>query len=398
MSNKQKSLLAFVFIVAVFSINFYQVEYATLDSVKYARISLLTVSIFLSLPFFFVKNGGLTPYIQAICTCAVISVFMARFSWGQDYTDTLKATIPLLSWFFYFFLLKYEISIESLEKVSVFYGILFIIFYIFQYTHSGTVYFGYEKAFKGDRGVVRVLFSGEGFFNLIVFTALNKFTDSAKNKQLWLLLLIAGLVITIMQVTRQAIAAVFIVCFYHFIRDQSITRKAVTLGLFVGSLIFILYSDNVFVGKLFNQSDQNNTISRNIRLNEADYFLSNYSPGSVNMILGNGVPYGETRYGLFNEFLQSKGDYYTDIGLVSFYTFFGIFALIAILILYFKSLTFKIPKKYIYLKYYVFFLIVTSLTSDSCFNFGYLITNVFVFYSLQFLFLEQKNSLRTRLT
>jgi hypothetical protein len=399
MSNQNKILIAFVFIVALFSINFFQAKFALDNNIKYLRAGVLGIAISLSLPFFFIKSRGLTLYIQVIVISILISMYMAHYSWAQSYIDSVKITIPVVMWCFYFFLLRFRINIEWIEKIALFYGVLFIIFYGFQYLNAQTVYFGYSEEFKADRGIIRIMFSGGGFFTLATFIALNKYTDGPTNKQFWLALLVVGVIITIMQVTRQNIAAVLTVCLYHLLKKLSFIKKAAIGGLFLFSILITLNSDNAFINKLFNQTHHDDTVSGNIRFREAEFLLNNHYRDQINKVLGNGLPYGEgTKYGLYQIMLVKKSFYYTDVGLVSFYIFFGIFAIVALLILYFKCLTIKVPKNYMYLKYYIFYLIVTALASDSCFNYNYLITNVFVFYGLQYFYISKKDSIRIRFT
>jgi hypothetical protein len=399
MSNKTKILIAFVSIVALLSINFFQAKFAVSNNIKYLRVGILGIAIGLSIPFFIIKSRGLTLYIQIIIVSIIISMYMSHYSWGQSYIDAVKVTIPVAMWFFYFFLLKFKISVEWIEKIALFYGMLFMLFYVFQYLNSQNVYFGYSEEFKIDRGVVRVMFAGGGFFTLATFIALNRYTENSKNKNYWLALLIAGVIITIMQVTRQSIAAVLTVCIYHLLKNQSLIKRLATAGFVLVALILVLNTDIPFINNLFNQTDQNNSVSGNIRIRAAEFLLDNHYKDPINKVLGNGLPYGEgTKYGLYQIMLVKKGFYYTDIGLVSFYIFFGVFALIALLILYLRCFTIKVPKNYMYLKYYVFYLIVTALTSDSCFNYNYLITNVFVFYCIQYFYVLKKKGIRIQIT
>jgi hypothetical protein len=396
---KQKNIFfAFIVILSIICINFFDAKVLSVNSVKYVRMGFIGLAVAISLPYFFIKNGGLTFYIQVICISVVFSIYMAHASWEQDYLSCLKCTLPLMVWFVYFLLLKVDFKIESVEKVILLYGTMFMICFFYQFTHKSIVIFGFKDEFRVDRGIERIIFSGFGFLNLLIFMALNKLSNDNKFRFFWFVILIIGLTITVMQVTRQAIAAVFIVCVYHIVRDQSFERKIIVVIVAASSLIIVLNSNIKIVNKLLNQSEQNNTVTGNIRVKAAAYYFANYSPSFINQILGNGVPYNNsTVYGLYRSKLEHKGFFDTDIGLVSFYIFFGIFALIAIVFLYFKSLFFDIPKDYMYLKYYVFYLIASALTSDSSFNYDCLITNVFVFYCLQSLYLKKRGIKEIRL-
>jgi hypothetical protein len=85
----------------------------------------------------------------------------------------------------------------------------------------------------------------------------------------------------------------------------------------------------------------------------------------------------------------------SDIGIISFYALFGVFGVIAYIIIWIKSFTLKIPDQYRYAKYYLWFLLITCLTSDYTYSINSLIANVFALYIFHVTF--EKKSYKNQL-
>src|SRR5262249_2177596 len=123
----------------------------------------------ISFPYFFLKPNGFILPVQLICIAMVISMFMAYASWDQSFLSSIKSTVSAMQWVFFFYLYKKRISVKIIEDVVLVFGVLYIGFFFFQFTHTGSVYFGWADEFIEDRGVVRVNFPGTGVFFLSNF-------------------------------------------------------------------------------------------------------------------------------------------------------------------------------------------------------------------------------------
>jgi hypothetical protein len=123
----------------------------------------------------------------------------------------------------------------------------------------------------------------------------------------------------------------------------------------------------------------------------ANYFLTEFSPTVVSRIIGNGVPYGsDTTYGQFERNLWQQGIFLADVGLVAFYALFGIAAVIAYVMLWFRSFRIKVPAAFYHLQYYMAFLLGTSLTSNYIYSYSFIVTTVLVLYC--FTRIQEENS------
>ncbi len=390
-----KEVYSTIFVAALIicSINFFDLQILRGSFVRYIQFGFLLGTIAISFIYFFVKNSGFIFPVKLISFSILLSIFIANLTWNQDLGDCITGTIPVLIWvvFFYLRYLKYPIS--SIEKLIIGYGILYIIFYFFQFTHADKSYFINTEEIDVSGGITRIVFPGRGIFYLTVFMAINKLTCEKNNRWFWCILSILGIVITIMQVTRQFIFGIAIIYLFHFLKNQNISKQILVTLLVAFSFFYVSQSDSPIIkGLMKTQSDDLQSGSNYIRLKEAAFFLEDYPYSKINSVLGMGVAYGDnSKYYKYSEFYQDYYGYYlSDVGLIAVYVMFGVFAVLGYLMIWVKSFRLRIPEKYLYLKYYLSFLIFTCLTSDTIYGTSDLISTILVVYSFQTIY-EAKN-------
>lgn len=377
----------FVFLLVITGLLFFSARFATSDGFKYAIYGFLLASILISLPYFNRFSGGFVLPVQIISISVMFSIPMAYYNWNQGLVSSLSA-VPYMIWFVFFYLLYIKYPIYKVEKIVMFFGCLYIVLFIFQFINSGKVYFGIHHEFTEDRGVIRVYFPGGGIFFFAYLIALIKSAKATKYKWFFIIFLIAGAIVTIMQVTRQNIFIILLLTIYHFTKNASIPKRIAILSIFSLGLFFALNSDNLIAkGLLETQKQTQAAGDKNMRILAGEYFLTDFSPNLASQIFGNGVPNYNSPLGQKTKILKERRGYYlSDVGIIGFYIMFGIFAIIGYVMIFVKSFFVKIPERYYYLKYYVFYLLATSLTSDSVYSTNFLISSVLVLYCFQRLF------------
>ena len=247
--------------------------------------------------------------------------------------------------------------------------------------------------FTESRGITRIIFPGGGVFVLTSFIAINKLTSKNKLKWLWLILAVCGIIIPILQVTRQFIAGIILLYLYHALRTLNITKKLLIFGSLIGVFFYLSTIDNPIVTGLMESTKSDASLGSDyIRVLAGDYFLFDFSPNLITSIFGNGVPYtGTSNYGLYLDMLNVNQYFFlSDVGVIAVYVMFGIPAIIGFIIIWIKSFTIPLPKEYQYLKYYLWFLLLTSLTWYTTYHYHYLIITLFVLYMYQSVYQKQK--------
>ena len=375
--------ILFIFVLVIVSFRFFDASFINEQFVNYFVFLFVLSAILLSIPFFFIRPEGFVLPIQLIVLSMLVSVFIAYISWGQGFIYSIMGIVPMLLWIFFFYLFHYKISVNVIEKIILIYGVVFIVLYFYQRANSQTIIFGkWGKEFLEERGVTRVIIAGGGIFFLSIFMAINKLTSQKSGKLFWIVLSIFGVIVPILQATRQYIAGVLIIYLYHFTKGLSLFSKAIAIAFIIGFLFYIANSNNTIVKGLINaQKETSQEGKEYIRVLSGTYFLTEFSPHNINKIIGNGLPFGgNSPYNKFVESLKLEGFDMSDVGIIGLYAMFGIIAVIGYILIWTKSFYLPLPKNYYYLKYYLWFLLITSLTSDNLYSYDYLISTVFVLY------------------
>lgn len=394
-------LLALVLLVAI-SLNFFDAKFIPAKIVNYLEFAAVMGSVLLAVPYMFDRTGGFVLPVQLISLSIIFSMVMAYISWGQGIRDSLLETSQYLLWPLFFLLLHLKIPIRSLEKIVLAYGLLYVLLYFYQYANAHTVLFG--KPISGDefteqRGTIRIVFPGAGIFLLAIFISLTKITQAVKYRWFYLGFALLGLIIPIMQVTRQFIAGVFLIYFYHFFKHQSFVKKALILGTFAGGILVLVNSDLPMVQGVIDVQQRDAKLGKDyIRVQAGEYFLTDFSPNVLSQVFGNGAPnWGISRYGKFMERLSHTQEYFlSDVGIIAVYAMFGIFAIVGFGLMWYKSFTLALPEKFVYAKYYLWYLLFTSFTWYSVYHYHYLIATIFALYIYHRASMEEKKRLMIR--
>ncbi len=375
------------------SINFFGLQIVRGSFFRYVQFGYLLIAILLSLPYLSPKGQAFVLPVQLISFSIFLSIFISSLTREQSLIDSIGGTIPVLIWVVFFYLNHIQYPIEKIEKIIVGYAILYLVLYFFQFTHPNKGYFVDIETIDMSRGITRIVFPGRGLFYLTVFIAINKVTTSTKNLWFWSFLTIIGIVVTVMQVTRQFILGLTVIYLFHFLKDLKVYKKLILIASFIGIVVYISQSNNKIIEGMREAQDQ--TIeagSDYVRVQAAVFYLTDFSNSTFNRIFGNGVPYGQTSpYMKYSGWYTTNLGYWlSDVGLIAVYAMFGIFAVLGYLIIWGKSFIIKLPKEYFYLKYYLWFLLLTCFTSDTVYSPNDLIATVFVVYIYQTIYEREK--------
>jgi len=391
MDTKWRFQAMLIFFLVIFSLNMFFAKVVMASMLKHVCFAYILGAVLLSVPHFFKGGKGFVLPLQLISLSVPASIFLSYVSWNQDLSFGVS-TVPYMLWFVFFYLLHIRFPLPMIEKIVFFWGWVYILLFIFQFMNSSVVHFGFREEFKEDRGVTRILFPGAGVFFLAYFISLNRVMEKARYRWLFALFIIAGIAVTILQVTKQSIVLLLGITLFHLLRKTSLFSKLAIMALFIGATVAVLNSDNpISQGIIESQKENVADGGENIRVQGSTYFLTDFSPTTVSRIFGNGFPNLNSKYGQYVSMLEDNYGYYlTDVGVVGMYAMFGVLPLIAYIIIFFRGMTMRVPPEFQYLKYYLFNLMATCLTSDSIFSISFLMTNIFVFYALQVLYERER--------
>ncbi|MFC4872878.1 hypothetical protein [Negadavirga shengliensis] len=394
---KTKLDILFLFVLVIISLNFFDATFINPKIINYLEFLAVMGTVALSSVYFFKRKGGFVLPVQMIFLSIMFSMVTAYVSWGQGFKDSLIETSQYMLWPLFFYLLHAKVPIKTIEKIVLVYGTIYVLLYFYQYVHPYTVIFGKPISggdeFSEQRGAIRIVFPGAGIFILSIFIAITKITEQARHKWFYIGFALLGLVVPIMQVTRQFIAGVFLIYFYHFFKGQSFIRKTLIVASFLGGAIMLLNSDIPMIKGIIETQQRDSKLGQKyIRVLAGEYFLTDFSPDPLSRVFGNGAPnWGISKYGKFVERLSNNKEYFlSDVGIIAVYAMFGIFAIAGFVIMWIKSFTIPIPKKYNYVRYYLWYLLFTSFTWYSVYHYHYVIATIFALYIYHKAYMDDK--------
>ncbi|MBB4080491.1 hypothetical protein GGR28_003125 [Lewinella aquimaris] len=379
-------VILFVLTATAFSLKFFDAKLLPDKFLNYVNYALIGGSFLISFPQLIGVKGGFSPVVRLIIGAIVFSIPMAYLVWGQGLSTSIFETLPYLSWIYFFLLIRLNFPIATLEKVIVGFSLAYLVLYFLQVALAPTIYFGrslWGDTFSMDRGVIRIVFPGAGIFILGALMAINKLTSRAPGRLLWIVLAVMGLLVPVMQVTRQFVLGMVLLFVYHLLRTQNILLRVATLGA-AGLLIISLLNANITqIDGLVEAGQRDTKLGENyIRVKAGEYFLTDFSPEWPARIFGNGVSrWGEGYYGGFVESLGiHRGFFLSDVGIIAVYANFGLLALLGFALMWYRSFTVPLPSEYQYLKYYLWYLLFTSVTWFSVYHHHYVIATAFALY------------------
>jgi len=167
--------------------------------------------------------------------------------------------------------------------------------------------------------------------------------------------------------------------------------------MIVAGIATLQYTMPLIEGMFEAQEKNMDDGTKYVRVLAVSYFLNDFSPSFVTQIFGNGMGHERANYGQVLKYLsQNKGFFISDIGVIGVYTYFGIFYVLAWLIIYYKILKLSISENYIYVKYFFFVSISGSLLGSSLFHPTSVISTIFALYIFE-VYLKKEKSKKIKL-
>ena len=377
----KKENISILVILIVLFINFYDFQplWNTFSIIKLIVI----IPLFLyCLSTIITSRGIFSLPIKLIIGSILFSLFTARFSWGQSFWQSFREIPYYMGYLLYFFLIRKDISEKKLEKIILIFSILYIVLYIFQFINYDHLVFGAWTTTGTSRGIIRILFSGEGF----MFFGIAYFFDKVlkgERRYFYISVLSAFLIIMFMQVTRQYILAVGVMVLFGLMRKSKIYLKVLAVLLVIIATNIYQYSSNPMIEGM--RADQEADIELKddyIRVIAGNYFLTELAPDKFAAIFGNGIPSYSSEYGkeYYTNLTAEEGFFFDDLGLIGGYALFGIIYVIGYLMIAYKTIRYNPGYEGEYLRYYILMIFVMSLTSRSVLGNGFVVPTVMVLY------------------
>lgn len=295
----------------------------------------------------------------------ILSMFMAQ--WGHDQSLSITFIAQRFMYFYlaYWVLHSIKVSVNDLEDIIYWFGIVFSILYILQYLVHPMVIFDVRIA--EVRETVRIFLPGFFFLILAYFLTLNRLFESFSIGKLFSILLFLSIVI--LMGTRQVIFTLLLLTIINVLFSKTVKSKVLILILMVSSIIpIILMFQEIFISLIDLSKDQSETLEDNVRLRAAVFFLTELFPNSFAYITGNGADSYNSSYGFMIQiYRDAYGFYQSDIGLIGDYVRYGAFFALGAFLILFRMIFSKTSDSRSYFKYFYISILLTLFTGGGPF-------------------------------
>lgn len=299
----------------------------------------------------------------------LLSFINAKVINDQTVDLTFRITYAWLEYSFIYVLLAKKVRFEDIYiACSIFAFIRLTLFlytiltgnYIFQ-TVVG------EDDLEGARGIMRVRVPGMMITYFWGFWSLGKYLSS--EKKIYLLFFLITAIQSLLEVSRQHIFVYIILSSLLLLYRLSIFKKILFVGFLVSLFTFALPHIKIYqalVEVTETQEYKTNGFKDDIRLQATKFYIEQFPQSNYTRVMGNGLYHSESEYGRRVFYVMKNfGFILADIGFVGIYIYFGIVGLIFYAYLLYRTIKVPIHSEYSSLKYFVYFLFLTNIFSNS---------------------------------
>lgn len=302
----------------------------------------------------------------------IFNIFSAQLNNEQSIRDTALSSTHFYYILLYFWLHENKIERKELENIIISFAIIYSILYLIQIQEYP------QRLFRGtlfaDRGTIRLRMQGASFHTLAFFLLINRYL--LKQKITDILLAAFFLFITINGGTRTFTATSVLLAGFLFLRLVKYTPVnyfliILAMVMFIG-LLQIESTSTIINNMIETTEEQRAEGDQYIRNVQRRYFTEVYPQNWSYYIFGGGFPGGRGAYSVYmNTIVARYGFYWSDQGLLGFYLVMGAITTLGLLMWVIKSITMRLPKRYLYLNvYFAYLLIASNIVMDEIFARG----------------------------
>jgi hypothetical protein len=306
--------------------------------------------------------------IILIAIAVIMSMFMAYFAFNQNFAISLYAQRDIYFYLVYFTLHVLHIEKKELQRLIIFFGLLYFVLYLVQFFAFPTELF--DIGMREERGTIRIYLEGSGYAMISYFMCLQIFYSTNKFK--YLLLAIVFFIPIILFGARSGISTMLLGTIVQLILSKRVKSRALIVFLVLLAIVPTIYLfQDVFAGVLTAQKIESAQGSENIRIVAAQYFMLEFMPNDLAYITGIGAPSDRSSLGQMTTLLSKRyGFYLVDIGLIGNLVTYGALFVFSVLWMVFKTLTTKVTDDMAFIKFFFFFEVLLMLPIAAGFAFS----------------------------
>jgi len=324
-------------------------------------IGLLIVIIAIDLVYFKtikIKQNFSAP-IYFIFLGVILSMFSAYYSYNQTFAQSLYAQRDIYFYLVYFALHVLRIDKKALQRIIIYFGLLYFLLYLIQFFAFPTRIFDVHMI--EDRNTVRIVLDGSGYAVLAYFMCMQIFYTSNKIK--YLVLAVVLFTPVVLFGSRSLLLTVLLGTVAQLIFSKRIKSKALIITLVLASLVPAYYFSQEIINGMMDASEANSEKGADyVRIRAAQFYLTQFMPTDISMITGVGAPTERSPLGQMTTMISKRYHFnLSDIGIISNYVTYGIFFIFGMLWTIYITMFSKIKRDMSYIKYVMFFIVFLML-------------------------------------
>lgn len=388
-NNRIFHILFLLFSFLVVS-NFFNIRFIPLNLVKIIHwlfdIFLIIYSLYVisqqKIRRAFIKSLWFIIYFIGVVT---FSILISKTIHNQNLDEGIRVSLIWYEYLFVFVLFKMKITSEEVYKSIMLFSFIWMFCWIVGFC-SPVVLFDAsgsynEELVSASRGVVRLKISGSMIMQLWGLWSLGIYIHSKRKGYLYYYLLC--LLFTFLLVSRQHIFFYSLCGIFYWFYCSSWIKRGIILLTVVLLFHYVLPKVEIYnnlVSLTERQAEDNKgDVMNDVRMQAANYYISDFNKSLTTIILGNGVYHYDSDYGKNAANIGiTKGYWLSDVGYVGIYVYFGIIGCFFFIILGWFVYRIKIVNSLIGLKIFICFIYFTNIFSHS-FDMSVLITSVILY-------------------
>ena len=374
MRKKDSFLLFFLILSSLSFFKFFRPLVISDLLLKLIHYIFLSVVIIVSAKEFLIKkNTGYSKLISTLVILVLISILSAYLFWEQSPILTFVSSFGFFSFFHFFFFKKFNLSIDFIERLVWWLTVVYMVCFTYALLKAPMkVFLGYgeiDKDLNNARGLFRIRLTliGAGPLYLAFYMAISKYLKTKLSK--WLIITIILFVYIALQLGRQSILISLVLGFLFLFTKVSFFKKILITLVCYGVIWFSIISVP-FISKMLEETENQvnyNKDEDDIRIKAYKFYMVEMTTNPFTGLFGKGMytlvdnnPYGD----YINTYGRNKGLIPSDVGYAKIYLLFGVSGLLIFFIIFYRTLKQKVPEEYLYVKYYIFSLMIGSVAGS----------------------------------
>jgi hypothetical protein len=306
------------------------------------------------------------------------SMVTAYFVREQSFIQTMFAQRALYYYLLYFLLHQIRIEVKDIEKMIIFFALIYIGLHYLQTVSYPTVLF--DGSIFAERGTIRVYLPGAHYISIAFYLYLQRFLRSNRMKYILFMFLIVS--VFILRAGRQPLAILVLTTILFVLFDRKVKSRFLLILLGVaGAFSLFLIFQGIFQEILLTSRRDVTMGDDYIRLRSARYYLTDFFESTIAYITGNGMYHDHSAYGMLMKKNNTIYHYHIgDIGLLGNYVIYGPFFILGVIIICVKALKTKIESEYTYVKYFFLAVIISLIAGGAFANSDFICLIVMLMY------------------